>query len=34
MTTRLVAKTLQSRCRGLEMVPDAPEYEQADRMDL
>src|SRR6266404_6402836 len=34
MTTRLSAEMLQSRCRWLEMVTDAPEHGQADRLDL
>jgi hypothetical protein len=30
MATCMAAKTLQSRCRWLEMVPDTPELWQAD----
>ena len=34
MTTRLSAEMLQSRCRGLEMVTDAPEHWQTNKLDL
>ena len=34
MAMRLSAETLQNRCRRLEMVTDAPEHWQADRVYL